>query len=213
MNSASIELLLGTAISIALVHTLIGIDHYLPFVMIGRARNWSWRKLMAVTAICGIGHVIGSIALGFVGIGVGIALEKLEWVESMRGIFSAWGLIAFGLIYAGWSLWKSRTRHHSHTIDAKRTVTFWSLFIVFALGPCEPLIPLLMFPAASHAWGTVAAVSGLFAFTTIATMMLMVLVLSYGLRLPRFRGLEHHAHTIAGVTIAGSGLAIQVLGI
>ena len=66
-------ILVTTALSIGFIHTLIGPDHYLPFIMIGRARNWSVAKTMRITIYCGIGHVIGSAALGVVGIGFGIA--------------------------------------------------------------------------------------------------------------------------------------------
>ena len=35
-----------------------------------------------------------------------------------------------------------------------RTETFkttpWVLFLIFVFGPCEPLIPLVMYPAAKH---------------------------------------------------------------
>ncbi len=41
---------------------------------IGRARNWSLGKTLSVTALCGAGHVLGSIALGLVGIGLGLAV-------------------------------------------------------------------------------------------------------------------------------------------
>ena len=92
-------------------------------------------------------------------------------------------------------------------------MTAWSLFIIFVLGPCEPLIPLLMVPALDYgAWGVVQ-VALAFGLTTIGTMMLVVTVGYYGLKLSAFRRLEAHANTLAGLAIAASGLAIQVFGI
>ena len=202
--------LLLAAVSVALVHTLIGVDHYLPFVVLGKARRWSLGRVLGITALCGLGHCIGSILLGFIGIGLGFAVGELEWVEGVRGSLAAWGLIAFGLVYMSWALWRG-PRSHSHEGHAK--TTFWSVFIVFALGPCEPLIPLLMAPAWEHDWRAVAAVAGLFAGTTVLTMMLAAGIGSMGLRLSIFDGLERYAHALAGGAIATSGLAIQVLGI
>ena len=43
MNQES-TLLLWTAASIGFVHTLLGPDHYLPFVAMSRAGGWSARK-------------------------------------------------------------------------------------------------------------------------------------------------------------------------
>ena len=63
MNEEAIPILLSTAVGIAFIHTLIGIDHSLPFVVLARAQRWTMRRLMAVTALCGLGHVLGSILL------------------------------------------------------------------------------------------------------------------------------------------------------
>lgn len=225
----------AAAVSVALLHTLVGVDHYLPFVVIGRARRWSRTKLASVTALCGLGHVIGSIALGLVGIGLGTAVGSLEWVESLRGELAAWSLIAFGLAYAAWGLNRLRRDHahtHAHT-HADGTVhthhhdhhsahahahaaagpALGSLFLIFVLGPCEPLIPVLMAPAFQQDLVLVLQVAGLFAVTTIATMVAAALVASAGLQLAPLGRLERYSHVGAGAVIASSGLAIQILGI
>ena len=57
-----------TAFLTAVIHTITGPDHYLPFIAIAKSRNYSLRKTLLWTLICGLGH-IGSalfIALGFV---------------------------------------------------------------------------------------------------------------------------------------------------
>ena len=225
----------AAAISVALLHTLVGVDHYLPFVVIGRARSWSRARLAAVTAVCGVGHVLGSILLGLVGIGLGTALGSLEWVESLRGELAAWGLIAFGLVYAAWGLnrlWRDHAHAHAHThTDGTQHThhhdhhsahahahpvagaTLSSLFVIFVLGPCEPLIPVLMAPAFQQDFGLVLEVTGLFAATTIVTMVGAALVASAGLALAPLGRLERYSHMGAGTVIASSGLAIQVLGI
>ena len=87
------------------------------------------------------------------------------------------------------------------------------MFVLFVLGPCEPLIPLLMAPAWKHDWTGVAAVAGAFSLTTIGLMMGMAAVGFLGLRLLPAKGLHQYAHVFAGLAIFGSGLAIQMLGI
>jgi sulfite exporter TauE/SafE len=94
----------------------------------------------------------------------------------------------------------------------KTNVTPWILFLIFVLGPCEPLIPLLMYPAAEHsAWG-VAGVSTVFAASTIGTMLLAVGVLTYGIKMVHLNKLEKYSHAIAGATISLSGFGILFLG-
>ncbi|MCB9546030.1 MAG: hypothetical protein H6706_09275 [Myxococcales bacterium] len=230
----SLDVLLFAAVSVAGLHTLIGIDHTLPFVALGRARGWSLRRILAVTALCGLGHVLSSVVLGVVGIGLGTALEQLSWIESSRGELAAWLLIAFGLAYAGGALLRRAGRQpgrhelhshgdalvhahphapgHGHARSAA-SVTVWSLFIIFVLGPCEPLIPLLMAPAVEHGAGAVVLVASVFGAVTIGTMLVVVTLLHHGLKLAALQGLERHAHVLAGLAIAASGVAIQSLGI
>jgi nickel/cobalt transporter (NicO) family protein len=88
-----------TAASIGLFHTLMGPDHYLPFIVMARARKWSLLKTTLITVLCGAGHVLSSIILGVIGIVLGISIRRLELVESFRGGLASWILIAFGVGY------------------------------------------------------------------------------------------------------------------
>ena len=82
-------ILTGTAATIGFIHTILGPDHYLPFIVLSRARKWSSLRTALVTMICGIGHVLSSVILGFLGIALGIAAFKLQAVESFRGELAA----------------------------------------------------------------------------------------------------------------------------
>jgi hypothetical protein len=92
-------------------------------------------------------------------------------------------------------------------------MTPWILFLIFVLGPCEPLIPILMYPAAANNIGGVILVALLFSAVTVATMMTVVLAFRLGLSRINLKPLEQYVNVIAGATIAVSGLAIQVLGL
>ncbi|MFC2095575.1 sulfite exporter TauE/SafE family protein [Candidatus Bipolaricaulota bacterium] len=235
--STDVAVLLGTAATIGFVHTLIGPDHYLPFIVLARARNWSTKKTLLITFLCGLGHVVSSVVLGFAGIGLGIAVSKLEVVESLRGEIASWVLIGFGVMYTAWGI-RSAVRNrphthlhshgegeghthehghvgeHGHVHDTKtRSLTPWALFIIFVLGPCEPLIPLLMYPAATGRVFDVVAVASVFMVVTIATMLGIVLLLRSGLaRLP-LAPVERYSHALAGLAILMSGGAMKLFGL
>ena len=66
--TAELNALIFTAASIGFLHTILGPDHYLPFVMMSWSRQWSWFKTTWVTFLCGVGHIVGSVVLGFVGV-------------------------------------------------------------------------------------------------------------------------------------------------
>ena len=224
-----------TAASIGFLHTLIGPDHYLPFIMMAKAGKWSKNKTIWVTIFCGIGHVLSSVVLGLIGIAAGIALDKLELIEGTRGQIAGWALISFGFLYMIWGIKKAynnrphshihvskdgtySTHHHEHHgkhvhKEEKKSLTPWILFVVFILGPCEPLIPLLMFPAAQHSIIGLTTVTAVFGIVTISTMVSVVLVSLWGINLLPMGKLERYSHALAGFAIFASGLAINLLGL
>lgn len=232
MDSA-LGILVWSAAGVGVIHTLVGVDHTLPFVVLGRAQGWRLRRVLALTFVCGLGHVLSSVILGGLGLGLGLAAARLEWIEGLRGGLAAWGLILFGLGYAGWSFARERRRqrhvhrhadgtvhthghdgaHHDHARTNPRTVTAWSLFVIFVLGPCEPLIPLVMLPALDLGVAAAVPVVVAFAASTIGTMLAVVALGYAGLRAPVWRRIEPYGHTLAGVAVAASGLAIKFLGI
>jgi len=235
VDGGATSALLLTAASIGVAHTLLGPDHYVPFVALAKARQWTIRRALGVTAVCGVGHVVGSIALGAIGVGFGWALGGLVKIESLRGAVAGWLLLGVGVAYAFWGVRQAlRGRPHQHLHAhadgalhrhvhdhhgehahphfgvAGRWLGPWSLFVIFVLGPCEPLVPLLMVPAASGGWATVAAVAGVFALATIATMLLVVAVGALGLsRLPA-AGWARWSHALAGAALAVCGVAMTL---
>lgn len=236
--TADIQILIATAAAIAFFHTLMGPDHYLPFVALAKARNWTIRKVVSVTLICGFGHIVGSIVLGAVGVFLGMAVGTLEWLEALRGDIAAWALIAFGLIYLAWGLRQAYRRKphchmhrhgdlihsHSHNHNSghvhlhepektQHSLTPWFIFIIFVLGPCEPLIPLLMYPAAQESMLGVLWVTATFGLVTMVTMLAAVIIAVWGLQALRFPRVERYGHVFAGITVLMCGLSIQVLGL
>ena len=245
--AADIDILLITAASIGFIHTLTGPDHYLPFIVMSKARKWTTLKTVTITVLCGLGHVGSSVVIGAIGLLLGIGLHKLNAVESVRGDWAAWGFLVFGLGYLLWALWKLKSgkphvHAHVHAHDHEHQVhihphghihasgltlatphthehaekpanlTPWILFLVFVLGPCEPLIPILMYPAAQASVLGLVAVTGVFALTTITTMVAIVLAVNYGVSFIKVGKLEKYTHVIAGATLALSG-ALILLGL
>ena len=231
-------ILFATAASIGFFHTLFGPDHYLPFIVMKKARGWSMAKTVLVTFLCGLGHVMGSVILGIAGIAFGIGVVKLELFEGFRGNIAAWALMGFGLAYLIWGLRmavKNRPHEHAHghadTEEHRHThahmeehahvhhgkdkkkITPWILFTIFVLGPCEPLIPILMYPAAKMSMAGLIGVTAIFSTVTISTMLGVVAVSSFGINLIPLGRLERYGHALAGAAILSCGAAIQFLGL
>ncbi|MEN9581186.1 MAG: hypothetical protein RJA70_4195 [Pseudomonadota bacterium] len=267
--SAELTVLLGTALTLGVMHTAVGIDHTVPFIVLGRARDWTLARTLVIAAVCGVAHVFSSVAVGAVGFSLGISSLHLEVFETGRGELAAWALIGFGVLYAAYGLWRmSRGDGHKHlhlhadgtvhshdhahayeggkalhahghlalasdlthryvrraTVPALRPSgasknrwgarlfpeRLWpALFVMFLLGPCEALVPL-MFGAAvldgAGAWW-VALVFGL---ATVGTMLGLVAVGYLGLSIKNLARIERHANWVAGVAIALSGIAVKL---
>lgn len=231
-------IILITAVSIGFFHTLFGPDHYVPFIAMSKARNWSTLKTAWITILCGIGHVSSSIILGFIGIASGVAVSHLELIETTRGNIAGWILIAFGLIYCIWGLrrvyrnqphthWHphvnghphvhthvhSEEHVHIHEKTERLSMTPWILFTIFIFGPCEPLIPILMYPAAQGHIFHVVLVCLIFGVVTIGTMLTVVLGSITGLNLLPSAQFERFTHLLAGGSVLLCGIAVKLFGL
>lgn len=239
----------GTAATLGFIHTIVGPDHYLPFIVMAKVRNWSHFKTFIITLLCGIGHVTSSVILGLIGVAFGIAVFKLEHIESVRGGLAAWLLIFFGFAYTIYGIHRAiRGKPHTHSHvhingenhkhahkhqgehshvhiycgeedhsekgrSLKDNITPWVLFTIFVFGPCEPLIPVIMYPAAKHNISAVVAVAMVFGLVTISTMIVIVSLSTYGLSKINLQRFEKYSHTLAGISILLCGSAIKFLGL
>lgn len=226
-----LNLLLIAAITVSFLHTVSGPDHYIPFIALSKSRGWSMSKTMMWTAVCGTGHVLSSVLLGLVGAAIGWSLSNITAFQGIRGNLASWALLLFGLIYFVYGIFRSvENRRHKHfelidetlyvhehrhgeaTQKPKRhAVSPWVMFLIFVLGPCEPMIPLLYAPGASGSTQALVILITVYTLFTISTMMLMVLFGLYSMRLFRFEKIERYMHAMAGLTILICGIGMVYL--
>jgi hypothetical protein len=235
MTGASFSLLVSAA-AIAIIHTALGPDHWLPFTMLAKARGWNRARTLRVTFWSGLGHVASSLALAIVGLALGFEASRVAGLELARGDVAAWGLVAFGGAYGLWGVRKAlRSRHglvpHMHDGDmhlhvhgdvvhrhgvmtrAPSQARFWTLFAIFVLGPCEPLIPLFILPASRGAWALAGWTALVFSIVTIAAMLGLVAFAAAGVSRIPFGPLERWSHALAGGVIAACGAGVLLLSL
>jgi putative Mn2+ efflux pump MntP len=228
--------LLATAIGTAVLHTAIP-DHWLPFVLIGRSRDWSVWRTARLTALAGIIHLVVSFGLAILALSLGKAVGSRlgEGLEQAAGPL----LIAFGVIYAIWSWRKGGHFHpggsllhgkdggcdghegdlndehlHYHADeglirDRSRWSGIWLAFLV-GLNPCVLIVPVAI-GAAPYGTATVAAV---FAAYGVASLVLMVGLAAIGTRLTQLLvpGIARHMEWASGLLIALLGVVIWFYG-
>lgn len=226
--SSEIYLLIGTAVTIALLHTAMGPDHYLPFIALSRSRKWSLSKTLWWTVVCGCGHVWSSVLLGLGGAAIGWSVSKIEGLEVLRGGVAGWSLFGFGLIYGAWGLVRARKGRHKHfdvyeegsifvfehspgeivPPGERHRVTPWVMFLIFLLGPCEPMIPLLYLPALKNSTTGIIVLVTVYTLSTLVIMVLMVAAGFHGVSFLKMGKLERYMHALGGASIfiCGAGM-------
>jgi ABC-type nickel/cobalt efflux system permease component RcnA len=232
------SLLLLTAAATAAFHTLIP-DHWLPFVLVGRARGWSARTTAAVSGFSAVVHTSLSVALGFLALRLGrtAAAAIGERLERGSGIL----LVVFGAVYALWA-WRKGGHFHPggalfHAADEKDRCDgdegsvasehlhyhadgAWiaedagkgaiPLALIVGLNPCILVLPVMVATAEAGA-GTLALVTAAYALTTVALMVgFSVAGVSGARRLP-FPAAARHMETASGVLIALCGAAFLLI--
>lgn len=221
MEPAAI-VLLASASAAAALHALIP-DHWLPFVLMGRSRNWSVGKILALASAGGLLHVFLAVGMGLVTYRLG--RDGAEAVahrigETLEALSSA-GLAVFGFVYGAYS-WRRERRHHPATDGASArdphhhhghllerwfggNLSGWSLVAVIGVSPCALAFPILLASAASLGISGVLLVAAGFGAVTMVTTLAITLIASLSARRIDFPFLNRYGDLISGVLIGMVG--------
>ena len=237
MNETTMTSLISLAVFLGLMHSVMGPDHYIPFLAMARAGRWSIVRTLAVVGFCGLGHVLSSVIIGLIGVVLGMAVGRIESIESFREDIAGWLLIFFGVAFTIYGIRQMKLNRphshhfpkipaiehihdhdelgggdecHDHKQDSCETykVTIWALFLIFVFCPSGPLIPQLMYPAAKGDFSTVIVVAASYSVTTILTMMILVAAGYYGLK--KLPPLERYTNIAAGIAIIITGILVKI---
>ncbi|WP_289040626.1 hypothetical protein [uncultured Zobellia sp.] len=221
-----------TILSISAIHTISGPDHYLPFIVLSRSRKWSLSKTLLWTSLCGFAHVLSSALIGTLAIFFGWTISKVFHIDAIRGDFAASLLLLFGIgyiIYALIKLRKNKLHKHFNVTEEgdiyvyehrdgqsvlpsdNYKVTPLAMFFIFALGPSEPLIPLIIYPSVNYSISEIAILICLYTLSTVFIMLAIVLLGYFGSRTLNFKGFEKYIDLFSGVSITICGIGMVFL--
>jgi ABC-type nickel/cobalt efflux system permease component RcnA len=237
MNSAVLTTIAATGFTVAFFHAAIP-THWLPFVLVSRARGWSRGKTLAVSAFAGLGHVLLTSLLGLVIAWFGFKIDErmgryFPWIAG--GL-----LVAIGLFY----LWRQFTgrgvghhhvlgshhhpteqcgheheHEHSHWEDELKESALiskkkgdWAaisgLFLMLTLSPCEGFLPVYL-SGVQFGWHGFVVLSAILAFGTLAGMMLFTWLTLLGMEhLPLQKFERYEAAMLGGMFCLLGGLLI-----
>jgi hypothetical protein len=231
--------LIATALLTSVVHTLIP-DHWLPFVLIGRARHWSLATVAGVSGVAATLHTLLSVGIGLGALWIGTTTAEMIGESLERAVPLL--LIAFGLVYAGWAWRKGGHFHpggalfHRHESDAtcdgsegpehpehlhyhaddklirdQGRLGALALALIVGLNPCVLLLPILLATAPFGA-GSVTVVALAYAVPTVALMVGLSVAGVAGARKIRLPAAARHMESLSGLLIAIAGGAFLLMG-
>jgi nickel/cobalt transporter (NicO) family protein len=237
VNLAVMVTVATTGFAVAFLHAAIP-THWLPFVLVARARSWSCSKMLAVTAAAGLGHVALTTVLGLV-----IAWLGFQIGERVGALFP-W--IAGGLLWAVagyffWRQWRGSgichhhppgNRHrpteecghepdHTHWDDELKESKLvsprdgdWAaiggLFMMLTLSPCEGFLPIYL-AGVQWGWSGFFVLSAILACGTLGAMTLLTWLAHLGLEHIEIKRFEHYEALMLGVLFTILGAIIVVL--
>ena len=192
--------LAASAAFVGLVHSLAP-GHWLPVVLMTRVKKWSVPQALFGAFVAASGHIIISVALGFLTSEVEhqFLVDREEIIESYSGLL----LLVFGLIYA---IWAYRTHHHcvghSHHGPENRGGKAPLLFLFSAgFSPCVAALPVFAAAALVSKATLVMSVIA-FSFGVLVALMGATVLVARGIMKLVHPILEHYGDVITGLGVA-----------
>jgi len=184
--------------TVSLLHTLLP-SHWLCFALAGKARSWSRRRTLAVTALAGGSHALSTIALGIAALLLGRSIFPEESMETVSALL----LAGIGIVFL---LQHLLGKGHRHEEDLER-MALAMLVLTPTLSPCTAVIPMFLVVAGGGVL-MVALVSATLVVTTIGAMLLLVSLTSLGVDRIRFAFLSRYEKAVIGAILCLLGVLI-----
>lgn len=204
MSSAFFLTLTATGFIVAILHAAIP-THWLPFVMIGRGRDWSRRRTLAAVALAGGGHIIATTILG-------VALARFGWELSERfhEVFH-WAVATLLIALGAWLAFRAPHGRGCSHCEGRKPIpeptdrgAMWGLFLTLTLSPCELFLPVYL-TAVPYGWPGLAWLSAVLAFATLGGMLTLTSLALYGAQ--RWRWLARLDERVIGGLLCLLGIA------
>jgi nickel/cobalt exporter len=213
--------LLGAAAGVGFGHAILP-DHWMPLAVLGRTRRYPLARLMRLSGLAGVAHVLVSIILGAILIAIGLQFRSA--IQSAENTIIGWILITTGVGFVvleltGHGHHHDDDHHHHHDLDHHRRRdgsspgrigALAAVMIPFGAAASPDLTILPVFLAATTA-GIAIAIGSLviFAAVTIGTIVGLTLAAAHGGYQIRGQWLERWGNVFtAGVLVVIGALVL-----
>lgn len=237
MNSTVLTSIAVTGFTIAFLHAAIP-THWLPFVLVARARGWGRPKTLFVTLLAGLGHVAVTTVLGLLIAWFGENLYErigraFPWIIGVA-------MVGVGVFYLRRQWQGGGVRHHhvpgshhraskscdadqdhlhmeheieeSDLVSAQRSdwAVIGGLFLMLTLSPCEGFLPVYA-GGVRFGWHGFLVLSTILAVAALGAMALFTWLALTGLERANVKALERWESGLLGGLFCVLGVLVVLL--
>lgn len=201
--------LISATFGVAILHAAMP-NHWMPFVLVGKAQGWSITRTLAITGIASLGHSIVTCIIGFVVAVTGYQITR--YVESHIGYFMGIILIILGIAYVVLSRWRrvrlhTHEGHSAHYLSDKAAAA--SLFTMLCFSPCEAALPIFL-AASTMSWGILLTMAIILTTSTLFGMLALTALAYRGMQRLKFESLERYEKEFVGAILTFIGIMVIV---
>lgn len=217
MNATTPALILAAA-GVGFAHAVLP-DHWVPLAVLGRTRRYSPSRIVRLSLLAAVTHVLVSLLLGGVIVVIGLQLRSsVEHAQQaiVGGLLAATG-VAFGLFELSGRghghTHEHDHHHHDHSHDQgggeQRLRGLATIMVPFGAAASPDLTILPVFLAATAA-GTLTAIGSLIAFAAVTIATIVALTLGAALTGYRVKGqwLERRSGAITAAVLVVIGVLV-----
>jgi hypothetical protein len=222
---------------VAFLHAAIP-THWLPFVLVGRARRWSRMHTIAITAAAGLCHVALTSILGLLIAWFGFKLNEslghaFVWIAAsvlgLLGLYYLWRQITgAGVMHhhppgSAHHAQESCGHEHNEThwereLDgtplvsnrATESAALGGLFVMLTVSPCEAFLPVYL-SGVQFGWKGFVVLSAILAVAALAGMTLFTWLALVGFEKIRVQHFERREAGIVGTIFVLLAVVVVLL--
>jgi putative Mn2+ efflux pump MntP len=202
--------LIGAAV-VGIIH-MSAPDHWATLCLLAKNKQWARKKLFGISFVTATGHVILSVVMGLIIVGIGLVFSHLisYYLDTGIGII----MVIAGLFFGVKPLVAKEKHHNDYEKEEKITSKLMGgigYFVVLgaALSPDPTIIPIYL-SAIPAGFYFALELSVIFAAASILTLLLFVQLGAIGLGKVFEKIPEKYNDSLVGFIIAGIGIYVLV---
>lgn len=192
-------------------------DHWVTLCLLGKVAKWTRGRLLLMSLVTGLGHVLLSVALGFAIVGVGVLFT--ESLSAQIALGTGVLMLAIGLAYGVRELLSKRTEDYQEEAENEylkaggsggRTVGYFAV-LGAALSPDLSILPIFVL-AVPVGFSLAVDTAVVFGSASIFSLLIFVLLGSWGLDRVFEKIPPRYNAALVGFVVAAVGAYVVLFG-